>query len=118
MAFIDVVSWDDSSSGPAGVGPALCLEVSRYEKSRMISAPSRSLWSGSHRRRFFLLRDNCWENSGRENTRSIPRICPFFAICLGCRFGGKNPFFAEVWFVNKVVPLNIDWIRQLNPVAA
>ncbi|HNY22336.1 MAG TPA: SPFH domain-containing protein, partial [Treponemataceae bacterium] len=34
-------------------------------------------------------------------------------------FGGKNPFTAEVWFVNKVSPLNIDWrvssMRILDP---
>ncbi|PKN73748.1 MAG: hypothetical protein CVU49_09925 [Candidatus Cloacimonetes bacterium HGW-Cloacimonetes-2] len=39
------------------------------------------------------------------NTENLPILRDFFGI----PFGGKNPFFAEVWFVNKVMPLNIDW---------
>lgn len=27
----------------------------------------------------------------------------------GIPFGGKNPFTAEVWFINKLQPYNIDW---------
>lgn len=39
------------------------------------------------------------------NTENLPILRDLFGI----PFGGKNPFFAEVWFVNKVMPLNIDW---------
>jgi len=39
------------------------------------------------------------------NTENLPIIRGLFGI----PFGGKNPFTAEVWFVNKLLPLNIDW---------
>ncbi len=39
------------------------------------------------------------------NTENLPLLKSLYGI----PFGGKNPFLAEVWFVNKLVPLNIDW---------
>ncbi len=48
-------------------------------------------------------------------TENIPLLRNLFGI----PFGGKNPFTAEVWFVNKTAPLNIDWktttMRFLDP---
>ncbi len=44
---------------------------------------------------------------------------PILRKLYGIPFGGKNPFFAEVWFVNKAAPLTIDWrtssMRFLDP---
>ena len=39
------------------------------------------------------------------NTENLPFLRNFFGI----PFGANNPFRAEVWFVNKTMPLNIDW---------
>lgn len=39
------------------------------------------------------------------NTENLPLLRNLFGI----PFGGKNPFTAEVWFVNKLMPLNLDW---------
>ena len=39
------------------------------------------------------------------NTENLPLLRNLFGI----GFGGNNPFTAEVWFVNKLVPLTIDW---------
>lgn len=39
------------------------------------------------------------------NTENLPILRHLF----GLPFGGKNPFTAEVWFVNKLQPYNIDW---------
>ena len=39
------------------------------------------------------------------NTENLPIIRKLY----GLPFGGKNPFTAEVWFVNKLQPYNIDW---------
>lgn len=39
------------------------------------------------------------------NTENLPVLRSMF----GFPFGGKNPFTAEVWFVNKLQPYNIDW---------
>lgn len=34
---------------------------------------------------------------------------PILRSLYGIPFGGKNPFTAEVWFVNKLQPLNLTW---------
>lgn len=34
---------------------------------------------------------------------------PLLRSLYGLPFGGKNPFTAEVWYVNKLQPYNIDW---------
>lgn len=39
------------------------------------------------------------------STENLPLLRSLF----GLPFGGKNPFTAEVWFVNKTVPLDIEW---------
>lgn len=39
------------------------------------------------------------------NTENLPILRALYGI----PFGGKNPFTAEVWFVNKLQPYNIDW---------
>ena len=39
------------------------------------------------------------------NTENLPLLRNLFGI----PFGGKNPFMAEVWFVNKTAPLTINW---------
>jgi membrane protease subunit (stomatin/prohibitin family) len=39
------------------------------------------------------------------NTENLPILRNLFGI----PFGGKNPFTAEVWFVNKLQPYNIEW---------
>jgi membrane protease subunit (stomatin/prohibitin family) len=39
------------------------------------------------------------------NTENLPIL----RVLYGLPFGGKNPFTAEVWFVNKLQPFNIDW---------
>ena len=46
-------------------------------------------------------------NPGKHtlNTENLPILRNLFGI----PFGGKNPFTAEVWFVNKTTPYNIDW---------
>jgi len=49
------------------------------------------------------------------STENIPLLRNLFGI----PFGGKNPFTAEVWFVNKTAPLNLPWttdqMRYLDP---
>lgn len=39
------------------------------------------------------------------DTENIPLLRNLF----GLPFGGKNPFVAEVWFVNKLYPANLAW---------
>jgi membrane protease subunit (stomatin/prohibitin family) len=42
------------------------------------------------------------------NTANLPILRSLYGI----PFGGKNPFTAEVWFVNKLQPYNIDWVAD------
>ena len=45
------------------------------------------------------------------STENLPLLRNLFGI----PFGGQNPFTAEVWFVNKLQPYNIDWsINRMN----
>lgn len=39
------------------------------------------------------------------DTKNLPLLSKLYGI----PFGGKNPFTAEVWYVNKLFPLNIDY---------
>lgn len=39
------------------------------------------------------------------NTENLPILRSFFGI----PFGGKNPFTAEIWIVNKLYPANLSW---------
>ena len=40
------------------------------------------------------------------NTENLPILRNLFGI----PFGGKNPFTAEVWFINKIQTFSIDWV--------
>lgn len=40
------------------------------------------------------------------NTENLPLLRHLYGI----PFGGKNPFTAEIWYVNKIQPYNIDWV--------
>jgi membrane protease subunit (stomatin/prohibitin family) len=42
------------------------------------------------------------------NTENLPILRTLYGI----PFGGKNQFTAEIWYVNKLMPLNIDWITD------
>jgi membrane protease subunit (stomatin/prohibitin family) len=46
------------------------------------------------------------------NTENLPILRNLFGI----PFGGKNPFTAEVWFINKLQPYNIDWAIDKMPI--
>jgi membrane protease subunit (stomatin/prohibitin family) len=46
------------------------------------------------------------------NTDNLPILRNLFGI----PFGGKNPFTAEVWFVNKIQTFSIDWAVSKMPI--
>jgi membrane protease subunit (stomatin/prohibitin family) len=46
------------------------------------------------------------------NTENLPILRSLFGI----PFGGKNPFTAEVWFVNKIQTFSIDWTVSKMPI--
>lgn len=46
------------------------------------------------------------------NTENLPILRTLFGI----PFGGKNPFTAEVWFINKIQTFSIDWSVSKMPI--
>jgi membrane protease subunit (stomatin/prohibitin family) len=113
MAFIDVASWDDSSSGYAGDGPQFAW---KFRESNL-STFTQLLVRESQEAVLFTKGQLLGKfGPGRHtlNTENLPLLRSLF----GLPFGNKNPFTAEIWFVNKVAPLNIDWdTTSRNPVS-
>jgi len=103
-AFIDMVSWDSSMEGiyawkyeggsKDGITNLSTFTqlVVRESQEAVLFAKGRILGKFGPGR--YTL-----------NTENLPLLRSLYGI----PFGGKNPFTAEVWFVNKLVPLTIDW---------
>lgn len=108
MAIIDVVSWDPRSND---VFAYKFPETNLSTSTQLIVRESQEavLFSGGELMGKF--------GPGRHtlSTENLPILRRLYGI----PFGGKNPFTAEVWFVNKTAPLNIDWqttpMRILDP---
>jgi len=104
MALIDVVSWDDSSSGLRESGPEFAFKYPQTNLSTMTQLIVRESQEAVLFSKGQLL-GKFGAGKHTLNTENLPLLRSLY----GLPFGGKNPFFSEVWFVNKVVPLNIDW---------
>ena len=107
MAFIDMLKWDTTNDQFAWKHPEQNLstftqlivhetqEAVLFSKGRLMA----KFGPGKH----------------TLDTENIPLLRSLF----GLPFGGKNPFTAEVWYVNKASPLNIPWktdsMRYLDP---
>ncbi len=104
MSFIDLVSWDDSSSGNAGEGPIFAHKFPETNLGTFTQLLVRESQEAVLFTKGQLL-GKFGPGKHTLNTENLPLLRNLYGI----PFGGKNPFFAEVWFVNKVVPLNIDW---------
>lgn len=110
MAVIDRVKWDSEPSILAWKHPS--EELSTW--TQLIVNESQEA---------FLVRDGIYEGpfgAGRH-TLSTENI-PLLRSLIGMPFGGKTPFSAEVWFVNKYsTVLNVLWgtpdpIPLIDPV--
>jgi membrane protease subunit (stomatin/prohibitin family) len=113
MAFIDVVSWDNSSSGASGDGPAFAwkfreTDPRKIDHSMELSTFTQLVVRESQEAVLFTKGQFLGKFGPGKHTLNTENL-PLLRNLFGLPFGGKNPFFAEVWFVNKVVPLNIDW---------
>ena len=112
MALIDVAFWDDSSSGYAGDGPLFAWKFPESNLSTFTQLVVRESQEAVLFTKGQLL-GKFGPGKHTLNTENLPLLRSLF----GLPFGGKNPFTAEIWFVNKVAPLNIDWdTTSRNPV--
>jgi membrane protease subunit (stomatin/prohibitin family) len=100
MSIVDFVKWDGEPS----------LIAWKYGSQEL------STWTQlivNETQEAFLVKTGVYEGpfgSGRH-TLSTENI-PLLTNIIGLPFGGKSPFTAEVWFVNKIVNLDIKWGTQ------
>ncbi len=98
MAFIDFVDWNPPSND---------IFAYRFPNTNL-SAATQLLVRESQQAVLFSkgrLMQKFGPGKHTLNTENIPLLKDLYGI----PFGGKNPFTAEVWFVNRTAPLTINW---------
>lgn len=99
MAIIDVVSW--SPQGNKTIY-AYCFPETN------LSTYTQLLIQESQEAVLFSKGQIIGKFGPGKHTLSTENL-PILRNLFGIPFGGKNPFMAEIWFVNKLQPYNIDW---------
>lgn len=109
MAIIDVVKWNAADNLYAWKFPS--EELSTWTQLIVSESQEAVLLKGGQMLGPF--------GPGRHtlSTENIPLLSSIFSI----PFGGRSPFTAEVWFVNKAIPLDVKWgtaepIQVLDPL--
>jgi membrane protease subunit (stomatin/prohibitin family) len=101
MAFIDVVEWENATND------IFAWKFGR-NKNNNLSTATQLIVRESQEAIFFhqgQIIGKFGPGKHTLNTENIPLLRNLFGI----PFGGKNPFTAEIWFVNKAAPLTINW---------
>ncbi len=108
MALIDVVEWSPQNNAEF---------AHRYPQNNL-STGTQLIVHESQEAVFFSKGQILGKFGPGQHTLSTQNL-PLLRNLFGIPFGGKNPFMAEVWFVNKTAPLNIDWVtttmRYMDP---
>lgn len=109
MAIIDVVKWNATDNIYAWKFPS--EELSTWTQLIVSESQEAVLLKGGGIVGVFP--------PGRH-TLSTENI-PLLSSLINIPFGGKSPFTAEVWFVNKAIPLDVKWgtsepIQVLDPL--
>ncbi len=99
MAIIDFVKWDPDGSQTVYAYKFRETNLSTYTQLIVQESQEAVLFSKGQ------IVGKFGPGKHTLNTENIPLLRNLFGI----PFGGKNPFTAEVWFVNKLQPYNIDW---------
>lgn len=98
MAFIDCVEWQPQSND---------VFAWRYPEQNLSTA-TQLIVRESQEAVFFSKGQILGKFGPGKHTLSTENL-PILHNLFGIPFGKKNPFTAEVWFVNKAAPLTIDW---------
>ncbi len=98
MAFIDCVEWQPQSND---------IFAWRYPEQNLTTA-TQLIVRESQEAVFFSKGQIVGKFGPGKHTLSTENL-PILHNLFGIPFGKKNPFTAEVWFVNKAAPLTIDW---------
>jgi membrane protease subunit (stomatin/prohibitin family) len=98
MAIIDLVKWNNESPN----------FIAWKFPSEELSTWTQLIVNESQEA--FVVRGGVYDGpfGGGRHTLTTENI-PLITGILGLPFGGKSPFSAEVWFVNKLTNLNIKW---------
>jgi len=99
MAIIDVVSW-----APQG---SKTIYAYRFPETNL-STYTQLVVQESQEALLFSKGQIVGKFGPGKHTLKTENL-PILRQLYGFPFGGKNPFTAEVWFVNKTTPYNIDW---------
>ncbi|MDR2417601.1 MAG: SPFH domain-containing protein [Treponema sp.] len=101
MALIDIVEWDDATNDVFAwkFGQNKNNNLSTFTQLIVRESQEAVLFSKGQ------ILGKFGPGKHTLNTENLPLLRNLFGI----PFGGKNPFIAEVWFVNKTAPLTIDW---------
>jgi len=98
MAFIDMVEWSPKTND---------IYAWKYPHENL-STSTQLLVRESQEAVFFSKGQIIGKFGPGKHVLSTENL-PLLRNLYGIPFGGKNPFLAEVWFVNKAMPLTIDW---------
>ena len=99
-AFVDFVEWSDAANDVfAWKFPQGRNDLSTFTQLVVRESQEAVLFSKG------ALIGKFGPGKHTLNTENLPLLRNLFGI----PFGGRNPFTAEVWFVNKTAPLTIDW---------
>jgi len=100
-AFIDLVEWNDASNDVFAWKYAQNQNNNLSTFTQLIVRESQEaiLYSKGE------ILGKFGPGKHTLNTENLPLLRNLFGI----PFGGRNPFTAEIWFVNKTAPLTIDW---------
>jgi membrane protease subunit (stomatin/prohibitin family) len=108
MAFIDCVEWNPQTND---------IFAWKYPQSNL-STQTQLIVRESQEAVFFSKGQILGKFGPGKHTLTTENL-PLLRNLYGIPFGGKNPFTAEVWFVNKTAPLTIDWkttaMRFMDP---
>jgi membrane protease subunit (stomatin/prohibitin family) len=101
MAFIDLVEWNDATND------TFAWKYGQNEKNNLSTFTQLIVRESQEAVLFSKGQIIGKFGPGKHtlNTENLPLLRNLFGI----PFGGKNPFMAEIWFVNKTAPLTIDW---------
>ncbi|MDR2094786.1 MAG: SPFH domain-containing protein [Treponema sp.] len=101
MAFIDFVEWNDATNDVFAwkYGQNKNNNLSTFTQLVVRESQEAVLFSKGQ------ILGKFGPGKHTLNTENLPLLRNLFGI----PFGGKNPFTAEIWFVNKTAPLTINW---------
>ncbi len=99
MALIDLVNWKPKSSE--------YIIAYRYPQNNL-STGTQLIVNESQEALFFSKGKLMGKFGPGKHTLSTENL-PLLRSLYGIPFGGKNPFMAEVWVVNKLLPANLPW---------